>query len=190
MDKDDKLIELKENKEYIPDEVKNNPVTKAIEEEQKEEARLQMEYQKKQKYYIKTKKLLRYILERSIYIFNFIPFPFMFAEILLRVMLDLSTRGVLIAGIIFYFLLLICLILAPIEPESEQGKGSIGFALLFGTVEIGLVIADIVNFHKSSESMIGMMKTFIKVKAICQYTAFGFDLLLMIFGYFIDKALD
>ena len=189
MEDDEKLIELKEEKEYIPDEVKNNlttenntPTKKDFEEEEKVSVQKESFFDNKER-----NKMIKDFLLDLVYILNSIPFPIIFVEVLLRAIFDYSYEGRLVALIIFYFLSSLCLILEPKEEENEEGKVTSGLGFLFVFILFCLIIADIVYYFKESENMINMVETLIKFKIISYFIALGYDLLAMTLSYPIDN---
>ena len=190
------LIELKPEKEDIPDEVLHNIATdckKEDEEEEEEEEEETITVGKqieKRKDYTKLKKVIKIVLLVLVLIINFYPMVASILEIVLRAVNNYEFNGSFIYTLLFSFIFLIALI-------KDCCQGKILDCEINGGVMASIVIIEVLTFlpeiilYYSGESQYhleGFVKSFIKFKIISYFFVIGINIILGIISGYINLS--
>ena len=171
------LIELKNETEDIPDEVLHNLTSKV---EKKE-----VSIQEKKSDCISLKKLIRLLFIIFMAINNSFPFVNAIIEIILRAIFDFDFNGFLVAEIVFYLLIVVCLIKAACWNDTgdcEVGLGCVSLICLVITFNME-IFPYFGEPHSGREYSDEFMNSYIKFRIIGILIVIANDIIFSIIGY-------
>ena len=174
------LIELKNETEDIPDEVLHNLTSKVEKKEKKE-----VSIKEKKSDCVSLKKLIRLLFIIFMAINNSFPFVNAIIEIILRAIFGFDFNGFLVAEIVFYLLIVACLIKAACWYDTGDCEVGLGCVSLFCLVVTFFmeIFPYFSEPHYGREYSDEFMNSYIKFRIIGILIVIANDIIFSIIGY-------